>query len=230
MSNFEEDFSWLPSIDDVIDFEVGGKYHIKSGNNWETYTYVGYDPAHKMGFGDNFSSQLNPNITYPVYIFQAKHGKSYKSKGYVKDLVARGLVKVYDPNFNFYQELNLKKINVENLKPNFVIIFRSGVDVQDTYDLQTKLLEMGYTWYHRGKRLITPKDVKNKIFTIESVNWDVSNNLYSRMNATFGDRKILMLSSFDDLETEGDKERRLNFIHDHPQVQVVDGDNLLSKI
>jgi len=230
MSNFEEDFSWLPSIDDVIDFEVGGKYHIKSGNSWETYTYVGYDPAHKMGFGDNFSSQLNPNITYPVYIFQAKHGKSYKSKGYVKDLVARGLVKVYDPNFNFYQELNVKKINVENLKPNFVIIFRSGVDVQDTYDLQTKLLEMGYTWYHRGKRLITPKDVKNKIFTIESVNWDVSNNLYSRMNATFGDRKILMLSSFDDLETEGDKERRLNFIHDHPQVQVVDGDNLLSKI
>lgn len=83
MSNFEEDYSWLPSIDDVIDFEVGGRYHIKSGNNWETYTYVGYDPEHKMGFGDN------PNLTYPVYIFKAQHGKSYKSKEYVKDLVAR---------------------------------------------------------------------------------------------------------------------------------------------
>ena len=224
MSNFEEDFSWLPSIDDVIDFEVGADYHIKSGNNWETYTYVGYDPAHKMGFGDT------PNITYPVYIFQAKHGKSYKSEGYVKDLVARGLIKTYDPDFNFYKQLNVKKIDIENLKPNFVIIFRNGVDIQDTYDLQTKLLEMGYTWYHRGERLITPKDVKDKIYTIESVNWDVSNSLYSRMNSTFGDRKILMLSTFDDLETEGDKERRLNFIHDHPQVQVVDGDDLLSKI
>jgi hypothetical protein len=224
MSNFEEDFSWLPSIDDVIDFEIGADYHIKSGNNWETYTYVGYDPAHKMGFGDT------PNITYPVYIFQAKHGKSYKSEGYVKDLVARGLIKAYDPDFNFYKQLNVKKINIENLKPNFVIIFRNGVDVQDTYDLQTKLLEMGYTWYHRGERLITPKDVKDKIYTIESVNWDVSNSLYSRMNSTFGDRKILMLSTFDDLETEGDKERRLNFILDHPQVQVVDGDDLLSKI
>jgi len=224
MSNFEEDFSWLPSIDDVIDFEIGADYHIKSGNNWETYTYVGYDPAHKMGFGDT------PNITYPVYIFQAKHGKSYKSEGYVKDLVARGLIKAYDPDFNFYKQLNVKKIDIENLKPNFVIIFRDGVDIQDTYDLQTKLLEMGYTWYHRGERLITPKDVKDKIYTIESVNWDVSNRLYSRMNVTFGDRKILMLSTFDDFETEGDKERRLNFIHDHPQVQVVDGDDLLSKI
>jgi hypothetical protein len=224
MSNFEEDFSWLPSIDDVIDFEIGADYHIKSGNNWETYTYVGYDPAHKMGFGDT------PNITYPVYIFQAKHGKSYKSEGYVKDLVSRGLIKAYDPDFNFYKQLNVKKINIENLKPNFVIIFRNGVDIQDTYDLQTKLLEMGYTWYHRGERLITPKDVKDKIYTIESVNWDVSNSLYSRMNSTFGDRKILMLSTFDDLETEGDKERRLNFILDHPQVQVVDGDDLLSKI
>ena len=168
--------------------------------------------------------------TYPVYVFQAQHGKSYKSEGYVKDLVSRGLIKAYDPDFNFYKQLNVKKINIENLKPNFVIIFRNGVDVQDTYDLQTKLLEMGYTWYHRGERLITPKDVKDKIFTIESVNWDVSNSLYSRMDATFGDRKILMLSSFDSLETESDKERRLNFILDHPQVQVIDGDNLLTKI
>ena len=223
MSNFEEDFSWLPSIDDVIDFEIGADYHIKSGNSWETYTYVGYDPNHKMDFG-------NSNITYPVYIFKARHGKSYKSKEYVKDLVARGLVKAYDPNFNFYQELNIKKINIENLKPNFVIIFKNGVDIESTYGLQKILLDMGYTWYHRGKRLVTPKDIKEKIFTIESVNWDISNSLYSRMDATFGDRKILMLSSFDDLETEGDKERRLNFIHDHPQVQIVDGDDLLSKI
>ena len=50
------------------------------------------------------------------------------------------------------------------------------------------------------------------------------------MDSTFGDRKILMLSTFDGLKTENDKERRLNFIHDHPQVQVIDGDDLLTKI
>lgn len=225
MSNFEEeDYSWLPSIDDIIDFEIGGKYHIKSGNSWETYTYVGYDPAHKMDFGNN------PNMTYPVYIFQAQHGKSYKSEGYVKDLIARGLIKSYDPDFNFYNELKIKKINLENIRPNFIIIFKNGVDVRDTYELQKRLLDMGYTWYSGGERLLTPKDVKNKIFTIESINWDTSNRLYSRMNATFGDRKILMLSTFEDLNTESDKERRLNFIHDHPEVQVIDGDDLLSKI
>lgn len=224
MSNFEEDYSWLPSIDDIIDFEVDGKYHIKSNNNWETYTYVGYDPKHRMDFGGGKSQ------TYPVYIFQAQHGKSYKSEGYVKDLVARGLVKQYDPNFNYRKQLNIKNVNIDNIRPNFVIIFKNGVDVQSTYELQERLLDMGYTWYHRGKRLITPKDIKEKIFTIESVNWDVSNSLYSRMDASFGDRKILMLSTFDGLETENDKERRLNFILDHPQVQVIDGDNLLSKI
>ena len=89
---------------------------------------------------------------------------------------------------------------------------------------------MGYTWYGKGNRLITPKDVKDKIFTFESVNWDISNDLYSRMDATFGDRKILMMSTFESLKTENDKERRLNFILDHPQVQVIDGDDLLTKI
>ena len=89
---------------------------------------------------------------------------------------------------------------------------------------------MGYQWYVKGKRLITPKDVKEDIFTIESLNWDTSNNLYSRMDSTFGDRKVIMLSTMEGKETENDKERRLNFIHDHPQVQVVDGDDLLSKI
>ena len=225
MSNFEEDYSWLPSVDDTLGFEVGDKYHIKSGNNWETYTYVGYDPKHTIPQSDE-----RDNLTYPVYIFKSEHSKSYKSEGYVKDLVARGLIKQYDPNFNYRKGLNIKNVNPESIKPNFVIIFKNGVDVQSTYELQERLLDMGYTWYHRGKRLITPKDIKEKIFTIESVNWDVSNSLYSRMDSTFGDRKILMLSTFDGLKTESDKERRLNFILDHPQVQVIDGDNLLTKI
>lgn len=225
MSNFEEDFSWLPSVDDTLDFEVDGKYHIKSGNNWETYTYVGYDPKHTIAQSDE-----RDYITYPVYIFKSEYSKSYKSEGYVKDLVARGLIKQYDPDFSYRKELNIKNVNPESIRPNFVIIFKNGVDLEETYGLQEKLLDMGYTWYHRGKRLITPKDIKGKIFSIESVNWDVSNSLYSRMDSTFGDRKILMLSTFDGLKTENDKERRLNFIHDHPQVQVIDGDDLLTKI
>lgn len=222
-----DDFGWL-DLDEP--FVVGAKYYIKDGNLWELYEYKGFDPAHKMGFGDNFSSQLNPNITYPVHIFKTKYGTSYKSVPYVEELVSRNLIKPYEEDFNFYQQLNIKKINLENLKPNFVIIFKNGVNVQDTYELQERLLEMGYTWYHRGKRLLTDKDVSGNIFTIESVNWDTSNRLYSRMNATFGDRKILMLSTLDGSEDDSNKERRLNFIHDHPEVQVIDGDDLLSKL
>jgi hypothetical protein len=116
------------------------------------------------------------------------------------------------------------------IKGDFVILFKNGINVESTYKLQKKLLEMGYQWYVKGKRLITPKDVKEGIFTIESLNWDTSNKLYSRMDSTFGDRKVIMLSTMEGKETEQDKERRLNFIHDHPRVQVIDGDDLISKI
>ena len=216
-----EDFGWL-DLDEP--FVVGAKYYIKDGNSWELYEYKGFNPKHVV---DAYSKDKK---TYPVHIFKTKYGTSYKSVPYVEELVSRNLIKLYEEDFNFYQQLNIKKINLENLKPNFVIIFKNGVNVQDTYELQERLLEMGYTWYHRGKRLLTNKDVSGNIFTIESVNWDTSNRLYSRMNATFGDRKILMLSTLDAFENDSNKERRLNFIHDHPEVQVIDGDDLLSKI
>lgn len=216
-----EDFGWL-DLDEP--FVVGAKYYIKDGNSWELYEYKGFDPKHVV---DAFDKDKK---SYPVHIFKTKYGTSYKSVPYVEELVSRNLIKPYEEDFNFYQQLNIKKINPENLKPNFVIVFKNGVNVQDTYELQERLLEMGYTWYHIGRRLLTDKDVNGNIFTIESVNWDTSNPLYSRMNATFGDRKVLMLSTLDGSEDNSNKERRLNFIHDHPKVQVIDGDDLLSKI
>jgi hypothetical protein len=215
-----DDFGWL-DLDEP--FVVGANYYIKDGNSWELYEYKGFDPKHVVDAYDKDKK------TYPVHIFKTKYGTSYKSVPYVEELVSRNLIKPYEEDFNFYQQLNIK-INLENLKPNFVIVFKNGVNVQDTYELQERLLEMGYTWYHRGERLLTDKDVSDNIFTIESVNWDTSNRLYSRMNTTFGDRKILMLSTLDDSEDDSNKERRLNFIHDHPEVQVIDGDDLLSKI
>ena len=216
-----EDFGWL-DLDEP--FVVGANYYIKDGNSWELYEYKGFDPKHVVDAYDKDKK------TYPVHIFKTKYGTSYKSVPYVEELVSRNLIKPYEEDFNFYQQLNIKKINLENLKPNFVIVFKNGINVQETYELQERLLEMGYTWYHRGERLLTDKDVSDNIFTIESVNWDTSNRLYSRMNTTFGDRKILMLSTLDDSEDDSNKERRLNFIHDHPEVQVIDGDDLLSKL
>jgi hypothetical protein len=225
-----EDFDWLPNIDDPLDFSIGQTYHIKSGNNWETMEYVGFDPKHKVSFRDR-----QDGLTYPVFMFKNKYGTSNMSQGHVEDLARKGMIKFFDPEFNFYKELNIKKVGVDTngfpmIKSDFVILFKNGINVESTYELQKKLLEMGYQWYVKGKRLITPKDVKEDIFTIESLNWDTSNNLYSRMDSTFGDRKIIMLSTMENKETEQDKERRLNFIHDHPRVQVINGDDLISKI
>jgi hypothetical protein len=224
MTEFEDDYSWLPNLEEPVLIK-DQEYFIKSGNNWELMTYVGFDPKHEVDFRDQADG-----LTYPVHIFKNKYGTSYKSVSYVEELVSKGFVKYYDSEFNFYQELKIKKINIQNLRPNFVIIFKNGVDVTKTYRLQEELLRMGYKWHSKGKRVITPNDIKEKVFTIESLNWDTSNRLYTRMDSTFGDRKIIMLSTMENKETEQDKERRLNFIHDHPRVQVIDGDDLISKI
>jgi len=218
------DFSWLPSLDLDEPFVVGAKYYIRDGNAWELYEYKGYDPNHKVWLDD-------PNdTTYPVHIFKTQNGTSYKSVPYIEDLVSRDLIKPYEEDFDVYQNFKIQKVNINDIKSDFVILFKNGISIEETYNLQNELLKRGYSWYSKGKRLLTTDDVSGLIFTIECLNWDTSNPLYKGMNSTFGDRKILMLSTFDNISSESEKQRRLNLIQDHPKVKVIDGDNLLSKI
>jgi len=96
-----EDFGWL-DLDEP--FVVGAKYYIKDGNSWELYEYKGFNPKHVV---DAYSKDKK---TYPVHIFKTKYGTSYKSVPYVEELVSRNLIKPYEEDFNFYQQLNLKKL------------------------------------------------------------------------------------------------------------------------
>lgn len=221
------DFDWI-ELDESVIFLKNEIYHIKDGNNWTDYKFIDYIPEYKPSFGDG---------TYPVYCFECLEycSYSYKSVSYVEELCSKNLIRYYNPNFNYYNELNVKKVELDSnsiplIQPNFVIIFRNGVDVKDTQLLQNLLFGMGYTWINKGDNLIGSEEVKHKILTLESLNWDTSNYLYSGMDSTFGDNKILMLSTLEGIECERDKERRLNFIHNHPQIHVIDGDDLLSKI
>ena len=49
------------------------------------------------------------------------------------------------------------------------------------------------------------------------------------MDADQRDKKLLLISSYKNLENERDKERKLSIVYDH-NVEVIDGYDLISKI
>jgi len=227
---YEDDYSWLPSLEEEIKFVPGKKYLIKDGNNWNVLIFVKYDPEYLLsGFRDIKG-------TYEAYIFKSVDGYDTSTFGrsHLEKLATKGYIKPYDADFNWFSELNVKKASLDSkgrpiLNGDFVILFENGVKVEETYDLQKKLFQLGFKWYRKKSGVITSKDVDFKIFTIESLNWDTSLYSYNNMDAQQRDKKLLLLSSYIDLENEREKERKLSYIFDH-DVEVIDGYDLISKI
>lgn len=229
---FEDDYSWLPKMDKII-FVPGEKYLIKSGNNWETLIFLKFDPEHTLdGWGHNTESK-----SYEAYIFKNPdgYGSTTFGKEYLENLASDGLVKIYDENFNWKTDLKIKKISLNEkglpiLKTGFIILFENGIDIKETYPLQKKLFELGFKWYNKKNgELLKTSDIDSKIFTIECLNWKTSDKRYSGMDANQRDKKLLLISTYKNIDTEKDKERRLSIAYDH-DVEVVDGYDLISKI
>lgn len=227
---YEEDYSWV-QLPSKIEFVPNKKYLIKSGNNWETMIFVKFDPKHSI---ENWGDEKG---TYEAYVFKSVdgYGTSTFGKSYLENLASEGLVKMYDENFNWKTELKIKKAELNEkrqpiLKTGFIILFENGIDIEETYPLQKKLFELGFKWYNKnGKKLLTPKEVDSKIFTIECLNWKTSDKRYSGMDANQRDKKLLLISTYKNIDGEKDKERRLSIAYDH-DVEVIDGYDLISKI
>ena len=228
---YEDDYSWLPSLEEEIKFVPGKKYLIKDGNNWNVLIFVKYDPEYLLsGFRDIKG-------TYEAYIFKSVDGYDTSTFGrsHLEKLATKGYIKPYDADFNWFSELNVKKASLDSksrpiLNGNFVILFQNGVEPEKTYDLQEKLFQLGFKWY--GKKsgaIITSKDIGAKIFTIECLNWDTSLYTYSQMDSQQRDKKLLLMSRYIGLEDEREQERKLSYIFDH-DVEVIDGYDLISKI
>ena len=224
---FEDDYSWLPEMDKLI-FVPGKKYLIKSGNNWETLIFLKFDPEYTTDYGGRGS--------YEAYVFTDVngHGHAAFGKSYLEDLTSKGLVKVFKEDFSWKDDLKIKKVGLNEmgqpiLKTGFIILFENGIGIEQTYPLQKKLFELGFKWYHKknGVRLTT-REV-DSIFTIECFNWNTSDTRYSSMDADQRDKKLLLISSYKNLENERDKERKLSIVYDH-NVEVIDGYDLISKI
>lgn len=223
-----EDFDWVREISN--DFIEGQQYSIKSGNNWTDYEFVKFEPHHK--YDDN-------NETFPVYIFKDIHGSSSKttfSKKYLDDLKSKGYVRSFEDGFNFESLFNWGEISdIDNNSNGFSIYFRDGVNIEETIPIQEMLLKKGFKFYHRDG-IITNEDVNNKILQIQSINWDITNPSYRRMDPKQRDKKLLILvgypdgltwsNSFSKRRLDQEKERSTNELVHH-NVVVIDGHKLL---
>jgi len=220
----EDEFDWIRDVE--IDLVPGQIYDIKTGNGyyWVPEKYIGrkWDDEHDV----------------EMYKFKDLDGggSGGRSVPYVKDLMKKGHIRLYDPNWSIKDELTFSDNIEDALKGNFVIYFKDGVYLDETLSIQDKLFEMGFSFYTKGpNEYITNKDSSKKIQFFECFNWDTSNPRYKNMPSDQWDIKKILLSAVKDDQFRWkpkpnprlDDQELFSTIKDH-DATVINGDNLLN--
>jgi hypothetical protein len=218
------DFTWVQEIE--ADLEPGRIYDIKTGNGYywvpEIYVGRGWDDEHQMEF--HKFKDIDGG------------GSGRKSIPYVKDLIEKGEIRPYDPNWTIKDDLTFSNNIEDALKGNFVIYFKDGVYLDQTLAIQDKLFEMGFSFYTKGpNEYITTKNSPDKIQFFECFNWDTSNPRYSSMPSNQWDlKKILLVKVKDDDFTWSRRpnprieEQELFLTVSNHDAIVINGDNYIT--
>lgn len=221
----EDEFDWVRDVE--IDLVPGQIYDIKTSNGyyWVPEKYIGrkWDDKHDV----------------EMYKFKDLDGggSGGKSVPYVKDLMKKGHIRPYDPNWSIKDELTFSDNIEDALKGNFVIYFKDGVYLDETLPIQDKLFEMGFSFYTKGpNEYITNKDSSKKIQFFESFNWDTSNPRYNKMPSDQWDKKKILLSAVkkdDEFRWRPKPNPRLDeqelfaYVKDHDAI-VINGDKYVT--
>jgi hypothetical protein len=223
-SNEEDELEWIKGVE--TDLVPGEIYDIKTGNGyyWVPEIYVGkkWDNEHQV----------------EMYKFKDLDGggSGGKSVPYVKDLIEKGNIRPYDPNWSIKDELTFSDNIEDALKGNFVIYFKDGAYLDQTLPIQDKLFEMGFSFYTKEpNEYITNKDSSDKIQFFESFNWDTSNPRYNKMPSDQWDKKKILLSKVKDDEFSWrrtpnprlEEQELFLTIRDHDAI-VIDGDKYIT--
>lgn len=183
----EDEMDWVRGVE--LDLVPGEIYDIKTGNGyyWVPEIYVGkkWDNEHQI----------------EMYKFKDLDGGGSGSKSvpYVKDLIEKGNIRPYNPDWSIKDELTFSDNIEDALKGGFVIYFKNGVYLDQTLPIQDKLFEMGFSFYTKGpNEYITNEDSPKKIQFFESFNWDTSNPRYNKMPSDQWDKKKVLLMSVDE--------------------------------
>ncbi len=218
------DFTWVQEIE--ADLEPGRIYDIKTGNGYywvpEIYVGRGWDDEHQMEF--HKFKDIDGG------------GSGRRSIPYVKDLIEKGEIRPYDPNWTIKDDLTFSNNIEDALKGDFVIYFKDGVYLDQTLAIQDKLFEMGFSFYTKGpNEYITTKDSPDKIQFFECFNWDTSNPRYSSMPSNQWDlKKILLVKVKDDDFTWSRRpnprieEQELFLTVSNHDAIVINGDNYIT--
>jgi hypothetical protein len=231
-----EDFNWMKQVSD--DLIPGQKYFIKSGNNWDVYEFVEYDPEY------DYEYDHNEYTTMEVYKFKQDSGTSMMSKSHIEDLKSKGLVRIYEEDFSFESLFNWGPLNdIEGR--SFAIYFRDGIQLNDTLPIQKKLFEMGFKFWGTDSYLTNEIAEHDKdILLIESINWDTKHKSggiypYAKMDPKQRDKKLLLFvgypdgmgwrSTYSEHTLRREIERNTNELVHHNAV-VIDGHKLLKEL
>lgn len=180
----QDDWDWVREIE--ADMLVPGEiYDIKTGN--------GYYWVPEIFVGKKWDDEYNVEL----YKFKDLDGSGSggKSLPYVKELIQKGHIRLYDPNWSIRDEITFSEDIEDALKGNFVIYFKDGVYLDQTLAIQDKLFEMGFSFYTKGpNEYITNKDTNYRIQFFECFNWDTSNPRYTNMPSDQRDQKKILLN------------------------------------
>jgi hypothetical protein len=184
--NESDEWDWVRDIeaDQLIPGEI---YDIKTGN--------GYYWVPELFIGKKWDDEYNVEM----YKFKDLDGSGSggKSVPYVKELIQKGHIRPYDPNWSIRDEITFSEDIQDALKGNFVIYFKEGVYLDQTLGLQDKLFEMGFSFYTKEpNEYITNKDSNQKIQFFECFNWDTSNPRYTKMPSNQRNLKKILLVAF----------------------------------
>jgi hypothetical protein len=182
----QDEWDWVREIES--DMLVPGEiYDIKTGN--------GYYWVPELFIGKKWDDEYNVEM----YKFKDldSSGSGGKSVPYIKELLQKGHIRPYDPNWSIRDEITFSEDIEDALKGNFVIYFKEGVYLDQTLGIQDKLFEMGFSFYTKEpNEYITNKDSNQKIQFFECFNWDTSNPRYTRMPSNQRNLKKILLVAF----------------------------------
>lgn len=219
------EFDWIRDIE--IDLVPGQIYDIQTGNGhyWVPEKFVG------RKWDDEYDVEV-----YKFKDLTGSGSSGSRSINYVKDLMEKGYIREYDPNWSIKNEITFSDNIGDTLKGGFVIYFKDGVYLDQTLSIQDKLFEMGFSFYTKGpNEYITNEDSPKKIQFFECFNWDVSNPRYKKMPSNQRDQKKILLSSVKDDSSRWmpkpspryDDQELFSTVVDH-DVIVINGDKYIT--
>lgn len=172
--NESDDWEWAREIPKTL-LTVGGKYDFRTTDcYWETYEYSGLDDR---GFK----------------VF--KHDNAIRSISLktLEEYIEEGSFRIPVPGWKIEDDLRFGTFDDIDTG-NFIILFKKDTTIEETEPIQKLLFDKGFKFPGGGREHFM--DDPNKIITtIDSINWDTTNSMYSRMPNDFRDLKILLLSA-----------------------------------